>query len=397
MYRDLELKLNYHKERIITNFIKRGIYPDNRLIQSQLNDIELRLSIFKSPKIKEGSQFDTEEMNKSIKYIYDDLSILYNLLYEVTVEEYNRLNYYINSHLRELEATANMYLKRAELESYSTALGKSILFKHNDFELDKNNNTTIINLGKLAISDASKIACIGNINNVDHSNIVFKFKETVEENPVTISCNSYSYNHDFVIFPGELDRKAYEVNINESQKINSSLELPILADEPNSGKFITLAGKDKILYKRANENGEVIEEKPIAINSLNFKSHSYIDFYVVGGSSITFRFNKSPIATNFNMNANRIENLDYIHHFFIECDEDFSFDFELERGTVYAIKENTLINQDSFYYSGQVDVKDFLIVHFLPKAPKEYDVTVDILNTTLSEDDIESIMIKKIG
>ena len=89
--------------------------------------------------------------------------------------------------------------------------------------------------------------------------------------------------------------------------------------------------------------------------------------------------------------------MDYIHHFFIECDTDFSFDFELERGSVYAIKENTLINQDKFYYSGQVDVKDFMIVNFLSKEPKEYNATVEIYNTAISEDDIESIMIKKIG
>jgi hypothetical protein len=397
MFKDIELKLNYHKERIITNFIKRGIYPDNRLIQSQLNDIELRLSIFKNPKIKEGSQFNTDIINDSIKYIYDDLAILYKLLYEVTVTEYNRLSYYINSHLRELEDTAQMYLKRANLESYSTALGKSILFKHNDFEIDKKDNNTVINLGKISISDATKIACIGNINNVEHNNVVFKFRESGVDNPATVSCNSYSYNRDFVVFPGELEKKEYEISISESQKINSTLELPIVATDPNNGKFITLAGKDKILYKMANENGEIIEEKPIAINALSFKSHSYIDFYIVGGSSVTFRFNKKPLATNFNTNVNRIENLDYIHHFFIECDEDFSFDFELERGSVYAIKENTLINQEKFYYSGQVDVKDFMIVHFLSKEPKEYDATVEIYNTSISEDDIESIMIKKIG
>lgn len=397
MFTDIELKLNYYKENIINSFIKRGIYPNNKLIQSQLNNIELRLAIFKSYNIKEGSTFNTEKINTAIKEIYNDLSILYQLLYEVTVKEYNKLSYYINSHLRELNDVANMYLKRAELESYSTALGQSILFKHNNFDLDKKNNGTVINLGKVAISDASKIACIANINNVDYSDIVFKFTENSTDNPRSISCNSYSYNHDFALFPGELNRNEYEITISESQKINSLLELPIATSNAESGKFITLAGKDKILYKQANENGEIIEEKPIAINALSFKNHSYIDFYVVGGSSISFRFNKKPIATNFNTSTNRIENLDYIHHFFIECDENFSFDFELDRGSVYAIKENTLINQDSFYYSGQVDVKEFLILHFTPKEAIEYDTTIELNNTTITENDIESIMIKKIN
>ena len=393
MFKDLEYKLNYHKENIIKSFINRGIFPDNRLIQSQLNSIELRLSIFKNPNIKEGSVFNTNDINYAIKSIYDDLIILYKLLEQITLNEYNKLNYYIDSHLRELDEISNMYLKRAELESYSTALGKSLFFKHNSFDLEKKDNFTIINLGELEIENASKLACISNINNVDFSNIIFKFKEGDN----IISCNAYNYNHDSVIFPGEKTINEYVTKVSDSQKINGSLELPIVTNNVEGSSFITLAGKDKILYKRADENGEIIEEKPVAINALSFSSHSYIDFYVVGGTSINFRFNKKPLATNFNMNSNRIENLNHIHHFFIECDADFSFDFELEKGAVYAVKENTLIEQDSLYYSGQIDVKDFLIVHTLPGEKKVYDTTVEIHGTSISEDDIESIMIKKIG
>ena len=393
MYSDIEHKLKYHKERIMQSFIKQGVYPDNRLIQSRLNSIELRLSIFKSPKIKEGSTFNTNEFNNAIKCIYDDLAILYKLLYEVTVVEYNKLSYYIDSHLRELDEVSRMYLKRAELESYSTAMGKSLYFSHNNFNVDKSGDTSVVNLGKIEIENASKVACILNSNNVDYSNAVFKFKNGDD----IVSCNAYNYNHDTVIFPGENIRHEYNIKISDSQKINGKLELPILAENISGGSFITLAGKDKILYKKANKNKEIIEEKPVAINALSFSSHSYIDFYVIGGTSINFRFSKKPVATNFNMNSNRIENLNYIHHFFIECDEDFSFDFELEKGSVYAVKENTLVDQNKLYYSGQIDVKDFMIIHTVPGEKKTYDTTIEIHNTSVSEDDIDSIMIKKVG
>lgn len=393
MFTDIEYKLKYHKEKIMQSFIKQGIYPDSKLIQSRLNSIELRLSIFKNPKIKEGSLFDTNEINNAIKDIYDDLAILYKLLYEITVVEYNKLSYYIDSHMRELDEISRMYLKRAELESYSTAIGKSLYFSHNNFDIDKSGDMSIINLGNIDIEDASKIACILNSNNVDYSNVVFKFKK----NDDIISCNAYNYNHDTIIFPGEKNKEEYNIKISDSQKISGRLELPILTNNTLGGSFITLAGKDKILYKKADKNKEIIEEKPVAINALSFSSHSYIDFYVIGGTSITFRFNKKPIATNFNMNSNRIENLNYIHHFFIECDEDFSFDFELEKGSVYAIKETTLVDQDKLYYSGQIDVKDFMVIHTMPGEKKTYDAVIEIHDTTITEDDIESIMIKKIG
>ena len=51
--------------------------------------------------------------------------------------------------------------------------------------------------------------------------------------------------------------------------------------------------------KKANENGEIIEEKPIAINALNFSGHCYIDFYTLNCTGITFRFNKKPFLNKY--------------------------------------------------------------------------------------------------
>lgn len=396
MYKDIEYKLNYHKERIINSFIQRGIFPDSAMIQSQVNSIESRLSIFRNPKFKEGSTFNTAKMNQAIQDIYTDLEILYRLLYEITVKEFNKLNSYIDSHLSELQETADLYLKRAELESYSTALGTSLYFKHNNFSIENSDGSSFVSLGQIDIADATKLACVCNVNNVDFENIVFKFEEK-EDSSHSISCNAYNYNHDTVTLPGEKETIEYTINLSEHQMVNGLLELPVVVNEINNSHFVTLAGKDKILYKSADENGEVMDEMPVDVSALSFSGHSYIDFYVVGGSSISFRFSKKPIATNFNTNTNKIENLDHVHHFFIECDEDFSFDFELDNGSVYALREKTLIDNESLYYSGKVDVKDFVLVQTLPGKKRTYDVTANIYNTNVSDDDIKSIMIKKIS
>lgn len=393
MYQDIELKINYHREKIIQSFIKKGIYPDNRIIQARLNSIEMRSSIFKSPQIKEGSNFNVAEMNDCIKNIYEDLSILYNLLYKITVLEYKKLSNYINSHLKELNDTAIMYLKRAELESYTTAIGESIFFQEKEFDIELSDTNTIISLGEIEIEDTSKLACIANINNIEHSNAVFKFNNI--DNSDVLLCNSYSYNHDTLLIPGEQQIKEYSYEIQDSQKINGLLELNIYP-KSTDGSFLTLAGKGKILYKKADEDGEIIEETPVAINALSFSGHSYIDFFVVGGSSISFRFNQKPISANFNYSESTIENLDYIHHFFIECDDNFSFDFELDKGSVYAYKENMIINQNAFYYSGQIELNDFLVVQYLPGKKQKYNTWIEIYNTSLSEEDIDSLMIKKI-
>lgn len=391
MFKDVELKLNYHKERIIKDFIKKGIYPDNSLIQSKLNNIDFRLSIFKKVLVKEGSYFDTKEINECINNIYEDLNILYELLFEITQKEYLALKYYVQSHLNELQSLSEIYLKRTELETFSTSLGKSILFKYNKFDINKKDNTTIINLGQIEIKKADQIICIAKINNTAYNNVLFNLNQV----DTSLTCNLYNYNHNILTIPGEKNKILYETNINDSQKINGAIKLAI-KPEISDSSFTTLCGKDKILYKKADKTGEIIEEKPIGINSLSFDAHSYIDFYVVNGSGISFRFNKKPLATNFNINSNKIKNLNYIHHFFIECDENFSFDFELEKGFVYAIKENTIIEKDELYYSGNVDIKDFLIIQTLNGDSVKYNASIEIYNQDITEEDIEGIMVKKI-
>lgn len=391
MFKDIELKLNYYKKKIIKDFIKKGIYPDNSLIQSKLNNIDFRLSIFKKIRIKEGSYFNAKEINECINDIYEDLNILYELLYEITEKEYLNLKYYIQSHLNELQSLSEVYLKRTELETFSTSLGKSILFQYNKFDINKKDNNTIINLGQVELEKADRIICIARINNVTYNNILFNLKQV---NSV-LTCNLYNYNHETLIIPGEKNKILYETSINNFQKINGNIKLAIAPDISNSS-FITLCGKDKILYKKADKTGEIIEEKPIGINSLSFSTHSYIDFYVVGGSGISFRFNKRPIATNFNIDNNKIENLNYIHHFFIECDEGFSFDFELEKGFVYAVKEDTIIEKNELFYSGNIDIKDFLVIQTLNGDSIKYNASLEIYNQDIGEDDIEGIMIKRI-
>lgn len=392
MYKDIEKKLIYHKENIINAFIKKGIYPNDSLIKFKLESIDERISIFNSPIIKEGSYFDTSHFNKCIKLIYNDLAILYKVLYEINKIEFNQLNQYSKMHINEMQNIADLYLEKSNLEAYSTTLGKTILFLNSNFDLDYKNNVQVINLGQLEIENASEILCIANINNIEYNNILFKFFDGGN----TYTVNPYNYNNSTLIMPGNITRNIYEVNLQESQVINGMIELPVNLEILNN-KYLTLGAKDKILYKKANENGEIIEEKPIAINALNFSGHCYIDFYTLNCTGITFRFNKKPIAANFNIDESKITDLDYIHHFFIECDDNFTFDFEIEKGQVFAIKERTLIENDSLYYSGNIkDIKDFVIIETLDGDISKYNTYIEINNSNIKNSDIKSIMIKKI-
>lgn len=392
-YKDVNKKLEFYKKQILKEFISKGIYPDDSLIESRLKNIDAYLALFQNYNVITGNLFNANEYNERLKLIYQDLSFLYELLYELTVLEYHKLQNFINSHLSELNSIVQTYNKRAEYENSTTTLGKTLLFKNNSFSIENKDSVTILNLGAINISNGSTVACIANINNVQPENVVFKFKEINGDSWITTS--AYNYNNDLLVMPGELKKTIYEYQLQNNQKINGPLLLDVVTSVNMKNKYDILGGENKIFVNYKDNDGFIVEEKPLTADSLSFDKKAYINFYVVDGNSISFKFNKKPVATNFPIDTQRIDNLNYIHHFFIECEKDFSFEFELDKGTAYAIKETGIISDDKLYYTGSEQIHDFLIIETATGEEKSYQVVMEAHDS--NEDlDIDSIIIKQL-
>lgn len=392
-YLDVEKKLKFYQEQVLKELIRKGIYPDNSIIESRLENINAHLALYKNYKVTTGKNFNANEYNERLELIGQDLKFLYELLYELTIKEYNKLQNFINSHLSELNSIVETYDKRAEYENNTTTLGKTLLFKNNSFSIEDRDSVTIINLNTLKINNAAKIACIANINNVNAEDIIFKFREL--GSPKWINTSPYNYNNDILQIPGELKKQNFEYKLQDNQVINGPLLLDIGTEINSKNKYDILGGKNRIFVNYKNDDGFIVEENPLTLDSLSFDKKAYINFYVIGGNSISFRFNKKPIAANFPIDTQRVDNLNYIHHFFMECDEDFSFEFELDKGQVYAINEIGIISDKKLYYTGSNQVKDFLIIETSVGDTKDYEVKVECYNS--NEDiDIDSIIIKQI-
>ena len=195
--------------------------------------------------------------------------------------------------------------------------------------------------------------------------------------------------------PGELKRINYEYSLQDSQVITGPLLIDIDAEIDVKNKYTILGGKNNIFVNYKDQDGFITEEKPLTIDSLTFDDKAYINFYVLGGNSIAFKFNKKPIATNFPIDTQRVDGLDYIHHFFIECDKDFSFQFELDKGQVCAIKETGVISNNKLYYTGSDTIKDFTVIETTVGETNDYEIKVEAYNNNEAID-IDSIIIKQI-
>lgn len=395
MFRDVEMKIAFHKERIIKELIKKGIAPDNASVEYRLNNIDANLALFKHEEQLAGKTINITAYNEGLKLLYKDLEFLYGLLYELTIKEFVTLKSFVDTHLDELEDIATMYELKAKEEVNSTALGNTLLFKNNEFNILVENNITHVDLGTVEVNKGSRIACIANINNIEADKVLFGLKKLSDNTVKHIAV--YNYNHDSLIIDGNLQTETYETTIKDEQVINGPVVLNIGEPPSNESKYIIMAGKGKILVKTVDEIGYILQEKPSQLNTASFDKRSYIDFYIVGGNKITFRFNKKPLNTNFSLNDYIVTDLKHIHHFFIECEENFAFDFELDKGDVYAVKEDGIIDNDKLLFSRNIEVRDFYIEEYKTGEKEKYNAFLRIVNDDAEPIDIESVSIKELS
>lgn len=392
-YMDVTKKFNHYKESILKEFVQSGIYPDNALIKSRLENIDMNLSLFKHHKIMPGDRFNTAEYNECIKLIYADIKIMFELLYELQIKEYHKQQNFITSYINELYSVVDTYKKRADYENSSTTFGKTLLFQNNSFKISSDNSTTLIDLEDVNIADTSTISCIANVNNINPDNLIFVFTDTVDKKQYMIT--PYNYSGETLTLPGTKETTNTIIEMSKDQKITGPVVLDINSEINIKYKYTVLGGKNQIFINYKDENRYDVENVPTSLGALTFNDNTYINFYVVGGNSISFKFNKKPLATNFPTDEQIINNLDPMHHFFIECGKDFSFEVELNKGDIYAVKEDAIVNNNKLYYTGTNLIRDFNIVEEKTGELKTYNAQLKLYNDNDESFDIESIVIKQ--
>lgn len=388
MYQDVIKKIEFQKERIVKDFIRNGVCPSPKIIEEKVAQIDNYLSIFKHYNKVSGEHFDVDEYNAGLMAVYNDLRILYELLIDTLEKEYATQQNYINSHLMQLESLARMYYNQALYESSSTTLGKSLLFLNSGFTIETEDSATFIDLGEVAIKECSKVACLANINNCDHDNIIFEFKN--KETGEFLQTAAYNKYGEALKFPGKKTMNNYKIQLEEGQKVDESILMNIGAEIDVENSYSILAGKNSIQF-----NSEILKV-PSQLTEHRFFEKGHINFYVVGGNSASFKFNQKPLSANFILDEDRVKGLDYIHHFFIEAPEDFQFSVEIDTGEIYATHEKGIVNEDKLFYIGNTNVKDFFVIEEKEGIKGLWSSRLKIVDNEEDTLEIESIVMKEV-
>ena len=386
LYQDELEKLKYLSSRIAKSLALQGNYPDSDSIQKRLDSVDTKLAIFQHIEEEEGELLDVEKMNNDFLAIYMDLLILYNLVYGFTVTRYQETKTYVESHLTDLEELARRYEKRHRLETQTTAIGDTVFFKTNGFEVETRNCYSFVNLGKIQFTKGSRVAFLFSSRNVPLDSVLFLTGE------INVQCSPYELNKDYMIIPGEPSKKTYtyepidDIFPDDIQAININDFIPV-----SDYDYVIFGGKDTIQKKSNNVTQFIEKEKG---SSFYFTDNTgRVTFYVVDGTYISFNFSSPLLSQNFT--GTKIDTLNSHHKITFEYEGPFGFDYVTD-GTVYATAENGIINGNTLYYPNADNLNYFLVEEYDKSDKVTYDVSISISNFISDEaPDINMVAIKE--
>lgn len=368
MFRDQKEKLTYYRARIVKDLIRKGIYPDDDTVKDLLEKIDDSLAILQYIPVREGDIFDAKKVNEDITRIYQDLVILYKLVYDISIKQYEELRVYCEAHLNELQGLADRYRYKTRLETSATYIGDTIFYQNSGYRLTRNNDIITIDIGEISAEQQSKLSMIFDCPDISQENVIFYLTDKTTGKVYT--CSPYDYNKDFFVVPGTLSKTTYTYNV--QSKIRSAF---VCTPEALAGKI----SKDH-KYKLYGAKGcislgylnKVFAEKLTGI-PVEFSDSNVCTFWIVDGTYATFNFSETP--TNKNFEGYEIKQLSEHHKIIIEHNAAMSFDF-ITDGTIYATHYDGRVQDNNLVYPALDRINDVFIEDYAVGDKNKYDVKI---------------------
>ena len=391
-YKDMLEKARFYKKQVIQSFIKQGYFPSDEEIQTALSDIDMRSALLDTYLSAKGSLFNTKEINFMFECIYKDLNILYTVLEDILLNEYNKLKIDVEAQITELEQKVYNLKCRMNEEINSTTLGTTIFFKANNWESETNDDITTITLGELDLINGSEIALFANINNIEADSVYFKLESETD----TMYALPYNYNNDVYTIPGKLGINRFAFNISQDLKVNGNIEIS-LNDLDYRNEYKILGGQNlmKVTYKDSN----IVSYEPFASFDRPFSTDKecYIEFYMIDNSSITYDFNIAPNHTNFALNDGTIVSNKTITKVFIDAPSGFVCRFRLDKGEIWGSCTDGIIqNNNTLLYAGDWTLKDFQVLEIVKSELTKYKISLILKSDKTIINYINNVYIKEV-
>lgn len=374
-------KKNYYRNYLVNEYLEKGTLIDKAKLEEKLDAIDTKLSVFSQGYIEEGELLNIVKFNDQKHDLYIDLSILYKTLFRLAQERLSSIESRISTELTELNETAKYYKNREKLATLEID-SNALYYATNGFDQEYKDGQVTINLGQISIPSGSYIACLFNSDEVDSSNVIFRFDDNTQ-------IADYIAGGKYLTIIGN-----YAINTEKIKKKESTTSSFTIDDAPKQNAIYNVfAGENKIKVKYEDlANIEYIDKEERI--PLKLARDGEISFYVYGASTIRFSYKGEAEYKSFT--GYEISSPEYRQKITINAKAGFELDIATD-GVIYADKQSCVIDEESVIcLVGYNGIDDFLLEEIEYGDDVVFDdVKVIVKNANTTFYDINYVTIKQ--
>ena len=385
-YLDEIEKIKYYRERITEDLLRRGTAANSEQVSKQLDTIDTKLALFSQAYIRSGETFDTDKFNKQKKTIYEDLMVLYKVLYTLANDRFEKARARMRYELDDLRLKAKEYRYLVDAQTVSV-YGNTIFQQANNFDQEYQNGQVVISLGPITVPSGSYLAPMIASDEFDPKDVTFIF---IDSDGNELRSSAYNYNKNYIKIAGnyQLHTFSYDSNDKAFGKELISIDRTLY----DTDQYNIFLNKDKIRVRNLDLDSISYAEKR---TNLYYKAagQETDSFYVYGASfiqlSVVGKIDFKNITDDeLLMPAQRQK--------IVLRGSDFSFDIKTD-GTIYADKTEALISGDQLSIANDYDnITDYMVEDIAYGDDVTFsDVKVIIDNADSTFFDIQYIIIKQ--
>lgn len=283
MYKDQVYKLEYYKQKLISQSLSLGEFLNESSLDSALEDYETQFALFKHRYIQKGSKLDIKDFNNELAILYQDLLILYQVMYDITIKKFNKTKELVSIKLNDLERIADQYYSRCKLETIAI-FGDTLVYQADNFDITNKNGKSYIKLPSFTTYEGATLAFLASVDNLDNANVI------LELNP-SQNIQNYESNENLFVVPGEPEITTKFFELDSSNKYNGSFMLEHNPNNAYQSQYFIYSGKDMI-----NIDGRYISISEY--NKTDFSTEYNVELYIYNATQADFNFSLEPLQSN---------------------------------------------------------------------------------------------------
>ena len=275
LYRDEIEKIKYYRAKITDRYLSQGIGINKEQVQKELDKLDLKIAIFSQAYIRSGETLSVKKFNEQKQDIYNDLAVLYKVLFDLVRERVEKAQVRARYELDDLRLKTDRFKYLTEAQTVAV-YGTTVFHQTNNFDQKYEDGKVYIDLGPVTVGSGCYLVPILDCGEIDPKDVTFQFDNNT-------AAGAYNYSREYLRYTGDYVLEANEYQNSEKLFGKDLIDIPgtVQASDPYNlflnRSCVRIEDLQNNTVRYAVKNPEIY---------VSVSGYTEVSFYVYGASYI---------------------------------------------------------------------------------------------------------------